>query len=46
MMMIEDEDGAKILLKTGNKFKNLVTMIEGGDGTQNLVSFYFKKICY
>ena len=41
-MMIEDEDGAKILLITGNNFKNLMTMIEEGDGTQNLI-FFFKK---
>ena len=40
-MMIEDEDGAKILLTTGNNFKNLMTMIEEGDCTQNLVFFYF-----
>ena len=40
-MMIEDEDGAKILLTTGNNFKNLMTMIEEGNGMQNLVFFYF-----
>ena len=40
-MMIEDEDGAKILLTTGNNFKNLMTMIEEGDGTQYLI--FFKK---
>ena len=42
-MMIEDEDGGKILLTTGNNFKNLMTMIEEGDGRQNLVFFYLKK---
>ena len=41
-MMIEDEDGAKLLLTTGNDFKNLMPMIEEGNGMQNLVFFFFK----
>ena len=41
--MIEDEDGAKILLTTGNNFKNLMTMIEGGDGTQKPCFLLFQK---
>ena len=41
--MIEDEDSAKILLKTGNYFKNLESMIEGGDGTQKPCFLLFQK---